>query len=139
MKTVAEYALDANIILRYLMQDDVDLYASAQRIFEAIDVGEIIALLDPVNLAEVVWVMQSFYQLSPADIGPVLETLLNSPFIDIAYKEQYLTALRLYAGGLHHFGDACACAAAMDRCDGRMLSFDRKLSRVSGIRRYEQI
>lgn len=139
MKTVPDYALDANIILRYLMKDDKVLYAKAVRIFEAIDAGQVRALLDPVNLAEVVWVMQSFYRLLPSDIAPVLATLLSSPGITIEPRDQYLTALRLYADGLHHFGDACACAAAMNHCEGRVLSFDRKLGRVSGVQRCEQV
>jgi hypothetical protein len=33
------------------------------------------------------------------------------------------------------FGDACACAAALQRCEGRLVSFDRKLSGVDGISR----
>lgn len=138
MKTVPEYSLDANIVLRYLLKDDEELFAKAQLLFDAIDQGELRAQLDPVNLAEIVWVMQSFYNVPPAEIAPVLEILLRSSNIDIANKEQYLTALHLYASGLHNFGDACACAAAMDCCDGRLLSFDQKLDRVPGIQRSEE-
>jgi predicted nucleic-acid-binding protein len=69
----------------------------------------------------------------------VLETLLYSPHIELVNKDQYLAALRLYGGGAQHFGDACACAAALERCEGRIVSVDRKLNRISGIQRSEQV
>ena len=139
MKIVPEYALDANVILRYLIRDDEELYSKAQSVFAAIDSGDICGRVDPVNLGEVVWVMQSYYKLAPADIAPALEAMLRSPFIEVTQKDQYIAALRLYAGGMHHFGDACACAAAIDRCDGRLVSFDRKLSRIPNLQRIESL
>ena len=38
-----------------------------------------------------------------------------------------------------HFGDACACAAAIEDCQGRLLSFDRKLTGVAGVARAEEV
>lgn len=139
MKTVPKYAIDANIILRYCLKDDVELFNKARLIFEAVVRGEFTLLIDPVNLAEVVWVMQSFYKVSPAIIASVLEKLLLPTSVEVENKGQYLAALKLFASGLHHFGDACACAAAMDYCDGLLLSFDRKLNRFPGIQRLEQV
>lgn len=38
-----------------------------------------------------------------------------------------------------HFGDACACATALLECDGELLSFDQRLSRITGIVRSETV
>ncbi len=54
-------------------------------------------------------------------------------------KDRYLRALALYGEGKLHFGDACACAAAELDCEGRLLSFDRALSKVPGVERVERV
>jgi len=52
---------------------------------------------------------------------------------------RYLRALRLFAHTVKHFGDALACAAVLEDCEGRLYSFDRKLSAVEGIERRETV
>ena len=54
-------------------------------------------------------------------------------------KERYVRALGLFASRVPHFRDACACAAALEECKGRLLSFDRELSRVDGVQRTEEV
>ena len=133
------YALDANVILRFLLKDELPLAERAQAIFAAIERGEITAYLDPVILAEVVWVLKSYYKMPPAEIAADLLALINSEHIILADQESYAAALRMYAEGAAHFGDACACVLANRQCAGRLLSFDRKLDRVPGIKRGEKV
>jgi len=138
MKTSNErYAIDANVILRFLLNDDLALSQQAIAIFAAIERGEMTAFLDPVILAEVVWVLNSFYKLPPAQIAAELLILVKSDQIILSDRDMYISALELYAGGRLHFGDACACAVAKRQCDGKLLSFDRKLDRIAGICRTE--
>lgn len=131
------YAVDANVILRFLLRDDEALAARAFEVIEAADEGRIVLVCDPVTLAEVVYVMVSVYQLANAEIGAALIAFLQPDGVILAEKDRYLRALRLFAETVPHFGDACACAAAQQECGGRLLSFDRKLSSVAGIERSE--
>ncbi len=133
------YGIDANVILRLLVKDDVKLAEQAKAIFTAIEEGKITAYLDPVILAEVVWVLKSFYKRSPSEIATSLLTLLKSDHIFIVDQECYITALEMFEEGHMHFGDACACAVANRMCDGQLFSFDRKLDRVPGIQRIEKL
>lgn len=138
MKTTARpFVIDANVIVRYLVQDEPNLTPKAVAIMEALQDGKIIAVCDPVILAEVVWVLSSVYGLAPARIAEGLEPILQASHFDIPNRGRYLAALKLYATSVPHFGDACACAAALEKCEGRVLSFDRDLSRVKEIRRTE--
>ena len=130
--------IDANVILRYLLKDNSVLSPKAKQTIDAMDDGKITLLCDPVTLAEVVWVMTSFYNMPPNVIESHLTPLVGAPGFAVANKEHYLRALKLFASSIPHFGDACACAAALETADGRLLSFDRKLSRVPGIRRLEK-
>jgi predicted nucleic-acid-binding protein len=132
-------AIDANVILRYLLGDDKILSAKAINIMNAIEIGDVIVSCDPVNLAEVVWVLKSFYKLPNSEISEGLGPILKTDGFVIPNKDRYILALELFADSMDHFGDACACATALEDCDGRLYSFDRKLSEIKGIARKESI
>ncbi|MBI2843571.1 MAG: hypothetical protein HYX78_09235 [Armatimonadetes bacterium] len=65
MKTADNvFAIDANIILRYLIPDHEELFAKAEPILDNVADGILTVLLDPVILAEVVFVLSKHYGLS---------------------------------------------------------------------------
>lgn len=130
-------ALDANVILRYLLKDHPELSEKARAIWQSVEEGNALAVCDPVIVAEVVFVMRSVYDLPNAAISQALIGLLQPDEVILVEKPRYLRALRLFGESVGHFGDACACAAALEDCDGRLYSFDRKLSSAPGIERLE--
>ncbi|MDO8589402.1 MAG: PIN domain-containing protein [Armatimonadota bacterium] len=132
-------AIDTNVILRYILRDDEVLSAKAKVIFDAVETGRITVLCHPVILAEVVWVLESHYKTPPEKIVENVQPILEADCFIISDKDVWLRALRLFAGPVPHFGDACVCAAAMEECEGKLLSFDRKLSAVKGITRSESV
>jgi predicted nucleic acid-binding protein len=133
------WAVDANVVLRLLMRDVPDQWAEATAIWKAVSEGRIIAQWDPVVLSEVVFVLSSQYHLPNAAISEALLDLVPMAGVVMPGKERYLHALRLYASQVPHFGDACLCAAALEASEGRLLSFDRKLSSIPGIERAERV
>lgn len=132
------FAIDTNVILRSLLRDDQVLWPKAQAIMEAVEDGDIVVTCDPITFAEVVWVLGSHYRFDPQRIREGLEPILSADGFIMPDKSVYKRALRLYTSSVPHFGDACACAAAVENADGGLLSFDRKLSRIPGIRRLEK-
>ena len=132
------FAIDANVILRYVLGDDEKLSARAATILQGVDSGETAISCDPVTLAEVVWVLSSYYGLPNHEISEGLAPLVKAEGFLIPSKDRYVRALDLFAGSVKHFGDACACATALEDCEGRLYSFDRKLSSVDGVRRAEK-
>ncbi len=52
-------SIDANVILRYLLEDNEEQSALALEIFHHVESGQIRALCNPVNLAEATWVLKS--------------------------------------------------------------------------------
>lgn len=133
------YAVDANVIVRYLTRDHEELWRKADALVRAMDDGRIELLCDPVTLAEVVFVLGSFYKLPREQIFDIMEPIVTSKGFAIPDKSRYIKALELYGNSVAHFGDACACAAAIEHCEGRLLSFDKKLSSVESIQRLEEI
>jgi len=132
-------SIDANIILRYLLGDHKDLSVKAANILEGVEACESAVMCDPVNLAEVVWVLSSYYKLPNKEIYRGLEPILKMDGFLIPNKDRYLLALKLFAESVRHFGDACACAGALQECSGKLYSFDAQLSEVSGIKRFESV
>ena len=133
------FAIDANVILRYLLQDNIELTPKADAIIEGVEDGKLRVFCEPVTLAEVVYVLFRFYEQDRGTIYEGLEPIVKMDGFLMPDKSRYIQALELFANNTPHFGDACACAAALEQCEGRLLSFDRKLSTVEGISRKESI
>ena len=125
--------IDANIILRFLLKDDAELSPRAREIFLAVQDDRLRVFCDPVNLAEVVWVLTSFYKVERREIRDLLLPLLQRENFMLPDKERMMKALELFALSVPHFGDACLCAAAMDTTEGRIISFDKKMKSVKEI------
>lgn len=89
MKTVF---LDTNIILRFLLNDHKTQSKEAKNIFLTHKV-----YLDEVVLAEVVWVLDSYYQKEKHWIGQILLQLLQLPIVVNPKKPQLVTALQMFA------------------------------------------
>ncbi len=139
MSAPIEYTVDANVILRFVLGDDPQLSAKAGEVFRAMEAGEVTLACDPVNLAEAVWVLSSHYKASCEDIAESLLPLAKTSGFKLPERDRYVRAFELYGQGLLRFGDACACATAESASQGRLVSFDRKLSRVPGIQRTETV
>ena len=133
------YAVDANVIVRFLTRDDEALWEKAHAIIKAMHDGRIELLCDPVTLAEIVFVLGSIYKLPRKQIHQLMDPIVKAKGFNIPNKDVYIRAIELYGDCVSHFGDACACAAALAHCDGRLLSFDKGVSRVEGVQRTEGV
>ena len=134
---IKTYAVDANVMLRYLLRDNEEQWAKADALMHEMENGRLQLLCDPVQLAEIVWVLKSVYGLQREQIANSLVSIVSASSFHVPDKDRYVHALNLYGTSVRDFGDACACAAALEECEGRLLSFDRKLSSVEGISRLE--
>lgn len=135
--TARAFAVDSNVLLRYLTRDNEDLWAKADAAMARMANGEIILHCEPMILGEMVWVLSSFFKLTRREISDLLEPLVSAKGFHIPGKGRYIRALELYGSSVPHFGDACACAAAIEESEGRLLSFDKELSAVEGVERTE--
>ncbi|GAB1400034.1 PIN domain-containing protein [Aminivibrio sp.] len=125
--------IDANIILRFLLKDDAELSPCAREILLSVQDERLRVFCDPVNFAEVVWVLSSFYKVGRREIRDLLLPLLQLENFILPDKERMMKALELFALSVPHFGDACLCAAAIDMTEGEIISFDKKMKSVKGI------
>lgn len=129
--------LDTNVLLRFITNDVPDQAARAEKLFEALERGQVTLILPELVLGEVVWTLQSFYGAAPRAIAEVLVPFLAQERLRIAEKEVALEALTLFAGENTSFADALLAAYARKRGPRRVYSFDRRLSRLPGLERLE--
>jgi len=74
-------ALDTNILVRFLVNDDKKMGAAARRLLEsAHDQGDHFLVTAPV-LLELLWVLKSVYGLPRADVLEALEALARMPVL----------------------------------------------------------
>jgi len=125
--------VDTNVIVRYLVQDAPKHAAAANSLFEACDRGEVTLVILPAVAAECVFVLESFYEHTRADISLVLAGLLGSPGVEILDLGVHLDALDRYRNSKLHFVD-CVIAATAAANDVPIATFDREFKRSTDVR-----
>jgi len=116
--------VDANIVLRYLLNDNEILSKKAGRILENIDVH-----LPFEVCAEVVYVLEKVYTVSRENIRDALTILLEYPNIATSEKTVLIEALKIYHIENVDFVDAILIA--YNRIIGATIhSFDKKVNKL---------
>jgi predicted nucleic acid-binding protein len=75
--------VDANIILRYFTKDPPDMAEASLKTFSAAQDGQICLILIPITVAEVVWVLESFYGYTKEQIAIKITQFLHSDGIEV--------------------------------------------------------
>ena len=128
--------LDANILVRYIMQDDVRQSPLADRLIESLTV-EAPGFISLVTVIELVWVLSSAYGLTDARIAEGLETLLRTREIRVDQAETIWKALRDFQGTRADFADCLiARTGRMVGCQTTM-TFDREAAKLDGMTRLD--
>lgn len=124
--------LDANVLVRYIMQDDARQSLLATRLVESLS-SESPGFVPLVTVVELVWVLESAYGLGGEQIVSALETLLRAKEIVVQHAETVWKALRLFQNGTADFADCLIeRSAAAAGCE-RTMTFDRGAVKGSGM------
>jgi len=125
-------ALDTNVLVRYLAQDEPRQSAAANRLIEktlrAADRG----FVSLVALLETVWVMESRYGADAQTVCEILADLLDAASLEVQEAHAVKTALGLYRRGGVGPHDCLIVALAAQR-NARVVTFDAKAARRLGM------
>jgi len=98
-------ALDTNVLVRFLVEDDVRQSLRAKRLVQSqVDVDAQCFVPDIV-LCELVWVLQASYKVSRLRIAEVLSELSRARHILLESAERVSRAVKAYAAGKGDFAD----------------------------------
>lgn len=113
--------IDANIILRYLLNDNPEMSEKAK---EIINDG---AFTIPEVMAEVIYVLKGVYKVERQEISDVLQEFLKE--IKIENYEGMREALQIFKDTSLDFVD-CILIARNRILKNEVVSFDKKLNKV---------
>src|SRR5690606_8447544 len=96
-------ALDTNVLVRYLVQDDAGQLAAATRLIrKCVSAGQ--SLFVPVSVTvELEWVLRSTYGFDKGDVVQVLSSLLSSVELIFQDERALEVALLLFRKGSADF------------------------------------
>jgi len=125
--------VDTNILIRHLTGDPPDQAARATRFLTAADE----LLLADLVVAEVVDVLESFYEVPRARVAELVRAIVAFPAVVVLDPAMLLRALEVYETARLDFAEAYLVAQAERSGVGVVASFDRAIDRVGTVRRLE--
>ena len=125
--------VDANVILRFLTGDPPEMAAAARSLIEALDRGEISLFIDEIVLAEVVWVLNSFYGYASHEIAHVLQEFISHDNLQATDKGGLLMALNIFTEKNIDLADALVAIHMAREGIQEVYSFDTHFDRIPGI------
>lgn len=125
--------VDTNVLVRHLTGDPPELAQRAGRFLSTADD----LLLPDLILAEVAYVLESFYRVPRVDVAASLRAVLSFDPIRVADPELIERAVDVYDVDRLDFADAYLVACAERTGVGAIASFDRSIDKVHTVRRME--
>jgi predicted nucleic acid-binding protein len=130
--------VDANVFLRYLTDDDREKADRVAAVLSRAAKGDVRLVTTELVLAEVIWVLESSYDLKNREIVPLIRGILATPGIEVVNGDLVGRALDIYQTDNVDFVDGYIAAVMEERGITEILSFDRKhMARIGTITRRE--
>lgn len=130
--------IDTNLFIRYLTNDDTEKADRVDRLLNQAASGKIRLLTAEMVLAEVVWVLESYYRLEKRPIADMLQAILSTPGLEVLNGKIVEQALPYYSLQNIDFIDAYIVALMKKHGVAGIYSFDKKhLDRIVQVTRLE--
>jgi predicted nucleic-acid-binding protein len=126
-------ALDTNVLVRFLVQDDADQARLAGAIIDQLTEADP-GFVGREVLVELVWVLERAYGYTRAEIAGALDGLLSAIELQIEAADDVGPALELYRKHGFGFADLMIAAAARRAGAAELVTFDRKAAQLPGVR-----
>lgn len=121
--------VDANVVLRFLLADDLGQSHEASALFSQAPRGSL--ELSALTLAEVSWVLLSHYETPRESVALALQRVLALPSVSVEYV--VMDAVARFAASSLDFAD-CVLAAQAAATQEVAVTFDRDLRRFADIK-----
>ena len=129
--------LDTNIFIRFLTDDVPEKADACEKIFKkAVEKEETLFTTDLV-IAEIVWVLESFYELPKKEVQDKVGKILNTPNLICPHKDLILSALVLYSEKNIDYIDACNALTLKEKGIEELYSYDKHYDRIDWLTRLE--
>lgn len=124
--------LDTNVLLRYIVKDDLGQWEKATRFIAKRCTVEDPGFIDRIALCEMVWVLTRGHGYRRADVVGAVRRLLASRELLLEDEELVHTALRGYETTAIDFADALMARVSLARGCEATATFDRRAAKLDG-------
>ena len=124
--TLKRVFFDTNFLLRFYLNDVPKQAAKAKRMVEAAKEGSLLLVTDLIVICEMVWVLDSYYELHKKKISEKMTHLYQTPGVRIINGEILPEALAVYVEKNIDFTDAVIGVIATRNHFEYLASFDKK-------------
>jgi predicted nucleic-acid-binding protein len=122
-------ALDTNVLLRYLVQDDPAQSQKATDVIEHRLTVEEPGFISLVSILEIVWVLRSLYKRSNAQIAGHIEMILAADTLQVQNEQEVYRAVIALRSGSGAFEDALIGALGAWWGCSATLTFDQNAAK----------
>ena len=125
-------ALDANVLVRFLTQDDDAQFQVAAGLIEGCT-RDAPGYVCREVMIELVWVLERAYKYSREEIAEVLLSIVTASQLAVENAQDIASVVNLYRKEGYDFADLMIRQAAQ-RTESRILkTFDQKLAKLDGV------
>ena len=125
-------ALDTNVLVRFLTQDDDAQFQVAADLIEGCT-RDLPGYLCSEVMIELVWVLERAYKYSREEIADALLSIVTTSQLSVENAQDIASIVNLYRDEGYDFADLMIRQAAQ-RTESRILkTFDQKLARLDGV------
>ncbi len=120
--------IDTNVLVRFLVQDDPEQFARAQKLFRR----EVPIFVSHLVLMETEWVLRSRYKLTKAEIHDAFSELLSVVELSVEEEPSVEEALYVWRDSTAQFADCLIGAHNRARNCTATASFDSNALKLPG-------
>jgi predicted nucleic-acid-binding protein len=120
-------ALDTNVLVRFLVEDDEDQSAAAAALIEETLSREEGLFVSDIVMCETVWVLGRSYRVKKSEVVAVLRDLLRAKQLVFTAPDSLSRALAAYASGRGDFADYVTREHARAAGCEKVATFDHAL------------
>lgn len=125
-------ALDTNVLVRFLTQDDDAQFQLAADLIEGCT-RDLPGYVCREVMIELVWVLERAYKYSREEIADALLSIVTASQLSVENAQDIASIVNLYRDECYDFADLMIRQAAQ-RTESRILkTFDQKLARLDGV------
>ena len=125
--------VDTNVLVRHFTGDPPEMAAAATRFLAEADDLLVVDLV----IAEVVYVLESFYRVERARVAELIRSIVAFDAIRVLDEGLILRAIEIYEVHRLDYAEAYLCGCAEHATGSSVASFDRSIDRMATIIRVE--
>lgn len=129
-----KYFTDTNIFLRFFTNDVPEQAEAVEHLLNQATEGQVVLQTSALVIAEIVWTLESYYELSREEIKSKILAILNTPGLLVENSDIISQAIPLYVDKNIDFIDAYNSYWMRAHGLSRVYTFDiRHFARAAGI------